>query len=172
MVDYNISDDYVIIDKTHVNESIPDIKSFIYILQLEKDKYYVGFTERKDGERFKEHFTGNGSLWTKTYKPIQVIEWRKGTLEDEDRVTLEMMNKYGWWNVRGGKWCSLVMETPPIELYQSTIPSLVTIVSSFISHVINKPTYIQSSMHCYRCGRNNHLVKSCYAKTHINGKRL
>ena len=27
----------------------------IYILQLEKGKFYVGYTDRKDGERFTEH---------------------------------------------------------------------------------------------------------------------
>ena len=25
---------------------------------------------------------------------------------------------------------------------------------------------------CSRCGRNNHPIKSCFAKTHINGSRL
>lgn len=101
----------------------------IYILLLENDKFYVGYTEREDGERFKEHFTGNGSEWTKKYRPVQVLEWRKGSLEDENIVTIEYMKKYGWWNVRGGDWCSVDMSKPPKQL----IPKLPSIIEKDIS---------------------------------------
>ncbi len=88
----------------------------IYVLFLEQGMWYVGWTDRKDGSRFTEHFTGSGAKWTQKYRPIQVMEWREGTLEDEDRITLEYMGKYGWWNVRGGKWCQVAMTAPPTEL--------------------------------------------------------
>jgi len=88
----------------------------IYVLLLEKDKFYVGHTNRTDGERFKEHFAGCGSKWTQLYKPVQVIEWREGTLMDENKVTLEYMEKYGWWNVRGGSFCNVEMTKPPKAL--------------------------------------------------------
>ena len=88
----------------------------IYILQLEQGKFYVGYTERENGSRFLEHFSGAGSKWTQIYKPIQVIEWMDGDQEDENRITLELMAKYGWWNVRGGKWCCVDMKKPPNEL--------------------------------------------------------
>ncbi|ARF11873.1 hypothetical protein Klosneuvirus_3_8 [Klosneuvirus KNV1] len=98
----------------------------IYVLLLEKDKWYVGYTDRKDGERFTEHFTGNGSKWTQLYKPVQVMEWRKGTLEDENTVTLEFMEKYGWWNVRGGSYCNVEMSKPPKQLTPKLPKSITT----------------------------------------------
>ena len=166
-------------DKSIIEGYIMDKSSYIYILQLEKDKYYVGFTERKDGDRFIEHFSGKGSSWTKLYKPIQVIEWRVGTLEDEDSVTLEMMNKYGWWNVRGGKWCKVVMEKPPEAIYKATTPSVFTLATSFInymfSNVKSNPKQQKkkiTTLLCYRCGRNSHLANKCYAKTHLSGHTL
>lgn len=175
-------------DAIEINDDyIPISNSFIYILQLEKGKFYVGYTERKDGERFTEHFTGKGSEWTKTYKPIQVMEWRHGTLDDEDRITLEMMDKYGWWNVRGGKWCSVIMEKPPIELFKAPETSIFTKLVSLATYIFSGPsttdvpsrlpsrqTTKQNSSRsvCFRCGRNSHLVKDCYAKTHLNGRKL
>ena len=35
---------------------------FIYILQLENNKYYIGKTENPDF-RLKSHFNSNGSVW-------------------------------------------------------------------------------------------------------------
>ena len=66
-----------------------------------KDKYYVG---RRGNilKRIEEHFTGCGSLCTMTYKPIKVIEISEElTKQDERNKTLEIMEKYGWKNVRG-----------------------------------------------------------------------
>lgn len=88
----------------------------IYVLQLENGKFYVGYTERENGERFIEHFSDEGAEWTKKYKPIQVLEFREGTKDDENIVTLELMRELGWFNVRGGKWCKVNMTHPPEEL--------------------------------------------------------
>lgn len=88
----------------------------IYTLSLENDKHYVGFTEREGGERISEHFGGKGSEWTKIHKPVQVTSFVKGTLEDEKRVTLEHMQKYGWDNVRGGPYCHIEMNKAPVAL--------------------------------------------------------
>lgn len=35
----------------------------IYLLLLENNKWYVGYTERKNGERFLEHFKIEGAKW-------------------------------------------------------------------------------------------------------------
>lgn len=45
---------------------------FIYILQLEQGKYYVGKTTNY-AFRFERHFSSGGSAWTKKYKPIKRI---------------------------------------------------------------------------------------------------
>lgn len=44
----------------------------IYILELENQKYYVGKTENPE-VRIDSHFQGEGSVWTKKYKPIRVL---------------------------------------------------------------------------------------------------
>ena len=46
---------------------------FIYILQLELNKYYIGKTNNPD-IRLDSHFNSNGSEWTRIYKPIKVYE--------------------------------------------------------------------------------------------------
>ena len=87
-----------------------------YVLYLEKEKFYVGYTSYTDGFRINQHFSGDGALWTKKYKPIQCIIYRKGNEEDENKLTLEFMKQYGWWNVRGGNWTKIDIEEPPKEL--------------------------------------------------------
>jgi hypothetical protein len=89
---------------------------FVYVLILEQDKWYVGYSERPIGPRLLEHFNHNGAMWTTTYRPLQVMEIRPGGLNEENELTLEMMDKYGWWNVRGGRWCQVNMNAPPPEL--------------------------------------------------------
>ena len=53
---------------------------YIYILKLEKDKYYVGKSS-KLYKRLDDHFNLYGSSWTKKYKPIKVIK----TIENCDK---------------------------------------------------------------------------------------
>jgi len=45
---------------------------FIYILELENKKYYVGKTTNPDF-RLQQHFNSSGSQWTKKYKPKKVL---------------------------------------------------------------------------------------------------
>ena len=130
---------------------------------------YIGYTEKVDGERFDQHFSGEGSKWTQLYKPIQVMEWREGTLEDEKAVTLEYMTKYGWWNVRGGPWCNVNMTKPPTCL----IPQLPEQINYELPEQINLtipelPKPIIND--CSRCGRKGHCQEECYAKKDIRGK--
>jgi hypothetical protein len=121
----------------------------IYVLKLVKHKWYVGYTDRLNGERFEEHRTGKGSKWTQLYPMIGIEDYKSGTLEDENKLTLELMEKYGWWNVRGGRWCKRKMDSPPYEL--------------------KTPTMIKA---CDRCGRDTHHIDNCYARTHITGYKL
>jgi hypothetical protein len=78
-------------------------------------KYYVGFSEQLE-TRLMSHFENDGSLWTKKYKPISVIEICVGGKELEEQKTLEMMRRYGWQNVRGSYWCQIYMRIPPKNL--------------------------------------------------------
>jgi predicted GIY-YIG superfamily endonuclease len=88
----------------------------VYTLLLKQNKFYVGYTARPVDRRFIEHFNNSGSKWTIKYPPVQVLNIVPAVKKDENRITLETMDKYGWWNVRGGSWCSIEMESCPKAL--------------------------------------------------------
>ena len=127
-----------------------DNKKKLYVLRLEKDKYYVGVTEKKVEERFKEHEDGTGSAWTSMYKPIKIIKIVKNVDEyDEDKYTKMYMDKYGIENVRGGSYITVKLED-----YQK--------------RALEKELCTTNDK-CFRCGREGHYVKNCYARTDVNG---
>ena len=83
---------------------------YIYILQLEKGKYYVGKT-KNPYFRFENHFYSSGSEWTKLYKPIRILELIADCDDyDEDKYTLIYMDKYGIDNVRGGSFTTIELD--------------------------------------------------------------
>ena len=49
------------------------VDKVIYILSLEKGKYYVGKTGNIP-RRLNDHFKGRGGAWTKMFKPIKVVD--------------------------------------------------------------------------------------------------
>ena len=87
----------------------------VYVLRLEKGKYYVGYSGEIE-TRIASHFLQNGSLWTKKYKPIEVLSVRPGDVLLENVITITMMAKHGYENVRGGKYCKVDMNAPPASL--------------------------------------------------------
>lgn len=99
-----------------VDDNIGNIdltKNYIYVLELEDERYYVGRTSNFF-QRMNEHFGGNGSVYTKKYKPIkikEVIEEKNNS--DERDKTLEYMKIYGYEKVRGYAWCSEQLLHPP-----------------------------------------------------------
>ena len=98
----------------------------IYVLRLERGKYYVGLT-RKNVERIWQHIDCKGAAWTKKYPPKEgreILFMEDGLkVADEDRITLETMSKYGVRNVRGGQWCRVNMSTKQISELESLIKS-------------------------------------------------
>jgi putative endonuclease len=91
------------------------LKDYVYILLLEDNYYYVGYTNNIY-KRMKLHFTGKGSDWTKLHKPIKIIKLLEGNTKTETQETLNLMKKKGS-RVRGAGWCDVVMDSPPVELY-------------------------------------------------------
>ena len=78
---------------------------YIYILKLESKKWYIGISENIEN-RINNHIKGKGSRWTNKYKPLKLIKsYKIKDLHDEDKVTIEYMEKYGIINVRGGTFC-------------------------------------------------------------------
>lgn len=80
---------------------------FIYSLELQNGKYYVGKTTNPDYE-LEDHFMCFSPEWTKKYKPIRIINFYPDcTDKDLDKYTILYMEKYGIDNVRGGSFSSL-----------------------------------------------------------------
>ena len=67
--------------------------------------------DKRNGESNTAH-RGKGCELDEKIPPVEVIEFseRGKTTTDEDNKTLEMMQKYGIENVRGGIWCELQFE--------------------------------------------------------------
>ena len=111
---------------------------FIYALELQQGKYYVGKTENPQF-RMERHFDSNGSVWTKKYKPVCLVELIPNCDDyDEDKYTRMYMDKYGIDNVRGGSYISVELET-------------------------SKKEYLEKTTHkCCKCGINGHFAEQCY----------
>lgn len=124
--------------------------STIYVLLCDKQKYYIGKTDRRIKERVKEHFNNHGSEWTRLYKPIKIIDIKQNADDfDEDKYTKIYMKKYGIDNVRGGSYTQ-------IELPEYCRLAL-------------EKELCTASNKCFRCNRLGHFANECYAKTKSDG---
>jgi cellular nucleic acid-binding protein len=119
----------------------------IYVIQLEKGKYYIGKTNNPQF-RLESHFNSNGSEWTKIYKPLNIIEIKYNCDDyDEDKITRQYMDKYGIDNVRGGSFVS-------VKLDKSTIDT----INKMSNGTHNK---------CFVCGKSGHFAKNCAKKYEV-----
>ena len=127
-----------------------------YILKLRGGKWYVGYTER-GMDRIQDHIEKKGAKWTKAHRPVKPYPYHQTfpgmTREDENKLTLEWMTKYGIKNVRGGEWCM-------VKMYPQTVKELESLIKK------SKP---KKGQNCDRCGRDTHNRARCYATTTVDG---
>ncbi len=122
---------------------------YIYILKLEDKssgyKYYIG-KSNNPLRRVEEHNNSNGASWTKKYKPIEVIDIiATNDPFDEDKYTIQYMEKYGIDNVRGGSFCLIKLS-----------PSTKKFITQMINGKLDK---------CFKCGQSGHFANTCEVKT-------
>jgi predicted GIY-YIG superfamily endonuclease len=123
----------------------------VYILELEKDKYYIGKTTNLQ-TRLKNHFTGNGSLWTKKYKPCKIKCVIKNCDDyEEDKQTIKYMKTYGIDNVRGGSFANPMLS----QTYRETLKAMI--------HTVDNA--------CFKCGSKKHFSKQCDKVIKTNTKQ-
>lgn len=128
----------------------------IYVLKLKQRKYYVGKTDHTL-QRFNQHMRKNGAKWTKKYPVVDLYDFHpRMKASDENRITREMMRKFGVANVRGGSWTKVNMTKSEIARLEAKLKQKTSV----------------STKKCTRCGRDSHTKSKCYARTHKNGSRL
>ncbi len=85
----------------------------VYVLKLEGDKYYVGYTDKLES-RIENHFLGGGSIWTKRNRPLSIEEIHEGVDKRfEHDKTVELLLKHGIDNVRGAGFTQVHLDYCP-----------------------------------------------------------
>ena len=78
---------------------------YVYVLLLEGQRFAVGHTECLS-RRLHDHWTGEGTAWTKKYKPCAVLEILRTTIDSalglEEAKCMEYKLNYGFNRARGG----------------------------------------------------------------------
>lgn len=139
----------------------------VYVLKLQHGKYYVGKTTDTES-RIYEHFSGYGSEWTALHRPLSVMHVYNGVAaSDEDKITKEYMDKYGWQNVRGGSYCNIDLREQDLnDKRREVLGELDRCLRCGRQGHWAKDCYASSEVYvCYKCGREGHRSIECYARS-------
>lgn len=182
--------------KGHIitNKRQYECKEHVYVLKLEGDKYYIGYSTNVK-HRIDEHMHGNGAEWTKIYKPLEVVEILAYDEFKEEMITKKYMKLYGIDNVRGGPYVKINLKNSDIiEIERSIFHNDNACMKcgskehfaancdkhdtsshsndSTDEYYSEEEDYYHIRGACYRCGRLNHIMRYCHARYTINGKLL
>lgn len=146
----------------------------LYVLQLQKAKYYVGVTNNLQ-RRLQDHKTLQGSEWTKKYRFVKLLSY-ESLISDyqEDMKVKELMGIHGIQNVRGGKYSYLQLSAEECKLLEAEITHAkgLCFKCKQPGHTSKSCTQMTSKKTvCDRCGRN-HLRENCFAHETKDGQKL
>lgn len=151
---------------------------WVYILQCQKNKWYVGSTTNPN-HRLDDHMNGGASAWTKKYPPIQLYELIPECDEfDEDKHTKRYIKKYGIDNVRGGSYCQITLPDDQINILTKELHTGANQCfncgqtghyTQSCPKKLAKLAKMAAGKLCTRCGRTSHNVEDCKCKTHKDG---
>ena len=88
-----------------------DGQGHVYVLALEEGRFYVGHTN-DIYRRICQHFCGQGSVYTKTFKALRVVSVQEGGLATEKAVFAQMCAQKGFENCRGAGYTKVQMNSP------------------------------------------------------------
>lgn len=124
---------------------IPRPHKCVYVLELEHGFIYVGSTMDLQ-RRIRQHVCGQGSSFTRKYKPTGRVLPRIGSLQGdgdgpERDETLRQMHRHGFHRVRGWKFVNPALSGQDIIEIESNIREMLDL--------------------CRRCGSSDHFASSC-----------
>ncbi len=126
--------------RVHESDNTPGV----YVLRLRHKKYYVGFSNNKR-RRIDEHREGQGegTEFTEEYAVVEEIEPLTEPMADlnlwELKETLTRMKVHGIKNVRGSRWCQLVLQQSHIEDIKNEMVTYITSYSRthLLTHLLS-----------------------------------
>jgi predicted GIY-YIG superfamily endonuclease/ribosomal protein S14 len=120
---------------------VNDKMQFLYVLELQQGKYYVG----KTGDitrRLNDHCSGRGSEWTKKYPFTRLLHAETNSDPfDEDKHVKKLMLEKGIENVRGGVYSMIILPEEQIELLTRELRG--------------------AQNQCLKCGKPGHMIRDC-----------
>jgi predicted GIY-YIG superfamily endonuclease len=160
----------------------------IYILKLVDNKYYIGFTDNIK-KRVQEHIDGNGSSFTKMYRPINLVKvYENVNPEKVDVSIIKYMKKFGVDNVRGGSYKNAKLKKsqikelkkqgiifPKISIDDINLDDLILDDIEESNVKIQKVLKIpvrQANGTCFNCMKDGHYVHQCRETIDKYGNRI
>ena len=133
---------------------------FLYTLELENNKFYVG-TTNNPAARLTEHREGVGAEWTRDHPPLRFSKKYKlqklecsdeaARLQEDAHVKTVMLDA-GIDAVRGGSYSRRSLSREDVKA-----------LCKELFHATNG---------CLRCGHLSHWASACYAKTDVVGNAI